>query len=443
MFQNITTEFQRVFKTLRGHGKLSEKNIEDAIRQIKMSLLSADVNVLVVKDFIKEVREKALGSKVLDSLTPSQYFVKIVNEELTLLMGTESELNLKARPPVVIMCVGLQGSGKTTTAAKIAKKLSEDKHRILLVPADLRRPAAIEQLTVLGKGLNIDVYPSKPEDDAVNVSKNAFNQAAKLAYDIVLIDTAGRLHIDKEMMQEVASINDELKPQNIIFVADAMTGQDAVKSAKAFSELLPLTGVVLTKLDGDARGGAALSIRKVTGSPILFVGTGEKVEDLETFVPSRMASRILGMGDVLSLIEKATENIDEEEASTWAKKAFKKKLTLEDLQSQFKMIKKMGSMGKLLGMLPMGQMIKGKVDDAEMEKHIKVKDAIINSMTPQERRYPKVLNGSRRKRIAAGSGTEVSDINKLIKEFETMQKMMKKVKTGGMKNMMKMMNFMR
>ena len=443
MLENITKEFGRVFKTLRGHGKLSEKNIEDAIRQIRMSLLAADVNIAVVKNFISEIKEKSLGERVLNSLTPDQQFVKIVHEELIRIMGEAEDLDLSRSPPVVILCVGLQGSGKTTTTAKLAKHLKDQGKYCYLVPADLRRPAAVEQLTVLGRDLSIDVYPSKAGDDPVSVAKSAVAEASRLGLDVVLIDTAGRLHVDETLMEEVQRLEKVVGAHQVLFVADAMTGQDAVKSAKAFSDALPLTGVILTKLDGDARGGAALSIRAVTEKPILFVGVGEKIDQLEKFWPDRMASRILGMGDVLSFIESASKSIDAEDAEKMAKKVFQSKFTLEDLRDQFRSIKKMVSMGKILGMLPMASAMKDKLDDAGMEKDIKRKDAIICSMTKEERRNPKILNGSRRKRIAMGSGTEVSDVNKLIREFESMRKMMKKMGRGGMKNLMKMMNGMR
>lgn len=440
MFQNITKEFQNVFRTLRGHGKLSEKNIESAIRQIRMSLLAADVNIGVVKDFISEVKTKAMGQEVLESLTPSQQFVKIVYDELIAVMGEASELSLAFRPPVIAVLVGLQGSGKTTTVAKLAKHLNGKGKSCYLVPADLRRPAAVEQLTVLGRQLGIEVHPSKAGSDPVDVADDAVALATQRGFDVVLIDTAGRLHVDDELMDEVKKISSKVNAHHVIFVADAMTGQDAVKSAGAFSEALPLTGVILTKLDGDARGGAALSVKKVTGKPILYVGVGEKIDDLEPFIPERLASRILGMGDVLSLIETATKGVDQESAAGWAKKAFSNKLTLEDLKEQFGSIKKMGSMGKILGMLPMAQSIKDKVDDAEVTKDLKRKEAIINSMTPRERRNPKILNGSRRKRIATGSGTQVSDVNRLLKEFESMQSMMKRFGSGGLRNLMKMVN---
>lgn len=443
MFQNVTKEFGRVFKTLKGHGKLSEKNIEDAIRQIRMSLLAADVNVSVVKDFISEVKEKAIGRKVALSLTPDQQFIKIVNEELVSLMGQPYDIDLAHRPPIIIICVGLQGSGKTTTVAKLARKFSAEGKRCYMVPADLARPAAVHQLKVLGKEIDVDVHPSEMGMNPVNVAKRAVEHAEKHGYDVVLIDTAGRLHVNEELMNEVRNVADEVDSHHIIFVADAMTGQDAVRSAKAFADTLQITGVILTKLDGDARGGAALSVRKVTGCPILFAGVGEKIEDLEKFWPERMASRILGMGDVMSLIESAAENVDEEEAGGIAKRMFKSKLTMDDLKQQFKYIKKMGSMGKILGMLPIASALKDKLDDTDLDKEIKRKEAIINSMTPGERRNPKILNGSRRKRVALGSGTDVQHVNRLLKEFETMQKMMKKAGKGGMKNMMRMMNMFR
>lgn len=439
MFQAITKGFQNTFRTLRGYGKLSEKNVEDAVRDIRMSLLAADVNLGVVKEFIAGVKAKAMGSRVLDSLTPDQHFIKIVHDELISIMGEPAELDLACRPPVVIMCVGLQGSGKTTTAAKLAKIISEKRKRCYLVPADLMRPAAVEQLTVLGKGLGIDVHPSKAGSDPVSVASEAVYIAASKGYDVAIIDTAGRLHVDDKMMGEVGRVADRVKAHQILFVADAMTGQDAVKSAKAFADSLPLTGVILTKLDGDARGGAALSIRRVTGKPVLFAGVGEKVADLEQYIPERMVSRMLGMGDVLSLIETATKEVDQEDAAKWAKKAFNNRLTLDDLKDQFRSIKKMGSVGKLMGMLPMGQAIKDKLNDEDMDRELKRKEAIINSMTSEERRNPRILNGSRRKRIALGSGSEVCDVNRLIREFETMQKMMKKMGRGGMKGLLNMM----
>lgn len=440
MFQNITKEFQNIFRTLRGHGKLSEKNVEEAIHKIRISLLAADVNVGVVRDFIATVKEKSLGSRVLESLTPDQQFIKIVNEELIQVMGEAGDLSFAFKPPVVVMCVGLQGSGKTTTVAKLAKHLQKLGRKSYLVPADLKRPAAIEQLKVLGRQIGVEVHDSSPLSSPEDVVGQALTRASGLGFDIVLIDTAGRLHVDDEMMQEVARVAKRANPHHILFVADAMTGQDAVKSAKAFSEGLNLTGVILTKLDGDARGGAALSIRKVTGCPIFFAGVGEKIGDFEKFWPERMASRILGMGDVLSLIESATEKIDQEKAGELVERALTNRFSLEDLKSQFENIGKMGSMGKVLGMMPGIGSLKGKFDDVDFEAEIKKKIAIINSMTLKERRYPKILNGSRRKRIAVGSGTDVSMVNKLLREFEMMQKMMKGFKKGGMKDMLKMAN---
>lgn len=443
MFQNVANEFQRVFRTLRGFGKLSEKNMEDAVRQVRMSLLAADVNVNVVKEFISGVREKAMGSPVLDSLTPAQQFIKIINEELIGLMGEDAEPRFACNPPAVVMCVGLQGSGKTTTVAKLARFYKERHKRCYLVPADLRRPAAVEQLTVLGGQLGIDVHPSRGGISARDVACDAVSYAARYGYDLVLVDTAGRLHVDTCMMDEVKSVAAGVNPHHILFVADALTGQDAVKSAKAFSEALPLTGVILTKLDGDARGGAALSIRKVTGSPVFFVGTGEKLDALERFIPERMASRILGMGDVLTLIETAAKSIDEKEAVRLTERVVSGSFTLDDLKEQFRAAKKIGPLGKMLGMLPMSSAVREKLSAADMEAELKRKEAIINSMTPLERRSPRMLNGSRRMRIASGSGTKVSDVNKLIREFEAMQKMMKNMRRGGMKSIMNLMNLMR
>lgn len=438
MLDNITKAFQSTFRTLRGRGRLSENNINDAIHEIKMSLLAADVNVGVVKEFISEVKNKALGEKVLKSLTPDQQFIKIVNDELVSLMGEAVELDLAVRPPVVIMCVGLQGSGKTTTAAKLARYIAKKGKRPFLVPADLKRPAAIEQLTVLGKSLNIEVFASNPGGDPASTVSESLEFARGRGFDVVIIDTAGRLHIDDEMMKEVGLIEASIHPHHTLFVADAMTGQDAVRSSRAFSEALNLTGVILTKLDGDAKGGAALSIRKVTGRPILFAGVGERVEDLEEFRPDRMVSRILGMGDVLSLIETATESVDNSDAAMVAERMVKGRFTLDDLKEQFRAVKKMGSMGKIVNMLPGAGAIKEKLSSADMDRELKRKEAIINSMTLAERRNPKILNGSRRKRIALGSGSEVSDVNRLLREFEAIQKMMKRFGKGGIKNIMNM-----
>jgi signal recognition particle subunit SRP54 len=437
MFESLTEKLELTFKRLRGQGKISEKNIDDALREVRLALLEADVHVKVVKTFLDSVKAKSLGQEVLQSLTPEQHFLKIVRDELTGLLGGEhSKLDLKAAPPVVIMLVGLQGSGKTTTLAKLARHLKKDQKRTpYLVPADVYRPAAIEQLKILGAEIELPVYDSNPQTSPVAICKQALNEAKKRFCDLLLIDTAGRLHIDEELMQELKLIKGAVNPHQILFVADAMTGQDAVNQAIGFDQQLGVSGVILTKLDGDARGGAALSIRQMVGKPILFAGMGEKLDALEPFYPDRLASRILGMGDVLSLIDKVQQNFEQKEAERLQKVIQKQQFTLEEFQIQLQQIKKMGSMGSLLELIPGGKKLASQVDADKAEKELKRVEAIINSMTLQERRSPAILNGSRRRRIAQGSGTSVTDVNRLMKQFLEMKKMMQKVSKGGMKSL--------
>lgn len=437
MFEALTEKLELTFKRLRGEGKISEKNIDDALREVRLALLEADVHVKVVKTFLDSVKAKSLGQEVLQSLTPDQQFLKIVRDELTDLLGGEHrKLDLKAAPPVVIMLVGLQGSGKTTTLAKLARHLKRDQKRTpYLVPADVYRPAAIEQLKILGAEVELPVYESNPQTSPVAICKQALDEAKKRFCDLLLIDTAGRLHIDEELMQELKLIKTAVNPHQILFVADAMTGQDAVNQAMGFDQQLGISGVILTKLDGDARGGAALSIRQMVGKPILFAGMGEKLDALEPFYPDRLASRILGMGDVLSLIDKVQQNFEQKEAERLQKVIQKQQFTLEEFQIQLQQIKKMGSMGSLLELIPGGKKLASQVDADKAEKELKRVEAIINSMTLQERRSPAILNGSRRRRIAQGSGTSVADVNRLMKQFLEMKKMMQRVSKGGMKSL--------
>jgi signal recognition particle subunit SRP54 len=436
MFENLTEKLEKVFKDLRGYGKLTPKNIEDALREVRLALLEADVNYKVVKEFIATISERAVGQEVLDSLTPGQQVIKIVHQELVELLGGQTEqIKLDGKQPVIIMLAGLQGSGKTTTAAKLAKLLKSKGRRPYLVPADVYRPAAIDQLQVLGESIGVDVHPSETGQNPVSICRNGVIAAAEKNLDTLIIDTAGRLHIDQELMEELRQINAQVEPAEILFVADAMTGQDAVTVAGKFKDDLDLTGVVLTKMEGDARGGAALSIKRVTERPIKFVGVGEGIEDLEVFHPDRLASRILGMGDVLSLIEKAEAVVDKKKAEQLAKKLKKSEFSLEDFRDQIQQIKKMGSLEQIMGMVPglnkMKQMQNmPKPDDRELVRT----EAIINSMTPVERRNYQIINASRRQRIASGSGTSVQDVNRVIKSYSQMLKMMKKMKgfPGGM-----------
>ncbi len=440
MFDNLSERLNKTFKSITGQGRLTESNIKEALRDVRRALLEADVALPVVKSFIERVQQRAIGQEVSTSLNPGQAFIKIVREELAQTMGSENEgLNFNVEPPAVIMMAGLQGAGKTTTAAKLAKYLKErEKKKVMVVSADVYRPAAIQQLETLAEQVGVDFFPSSADENPVDIVNRAKQEARKRFDDVLIVDTAGRLHIDEEMMQEIKALNEAVKPIETLFVVDAMTGQDAANTAKAFHEALPLTGVVLTKTDGDARGGAALSIREITGKPIKFIGAGEKVDALEPFHPDRMAGRILGMGDVLSLIEEAEAKIDQKKAKKFAQKVQKTgQFDLEDFLEQLQQIQNMGGVGGLMGKLPgMGQ-IKEQISGEAAEKEFKKLQAIIQSMTPQERRHPAIIKGSRKKRIAMGSGTKVQDINKLMKQFTQMQKMMKKMKKGGMKNMMR------
>jgi signal recognition particle subunit SRP54 len=443
MFENLTEKFQGVLKSLRGQGRISEGNVEGALREVRLALLEADVNYKVVKDFVAAVKEKALGAEVLASISPDQHFIKIVHGELSSMMGGEAaELDLARRPPVPVMLVGLQGSGKTTSCGKLALFLQKKKRRPFLVPADVYRPAAIEQLKVLGSQIDVPVFDSDPGADPVDICREAVRFADLNGYDTVLLDTAGRLHIDEELMEELRRIKEAVDPGDILLVADAMTGQDAVNVARSFHEKLSLTGVVLTKLDGDARGGAALSIRAVTGAPVKFVGMGEKLEALEPFFPDRMASRILGMGDILTLVEKAQETIDEKQARELERKLRKAQFTLEDFRDQLQRIRKMGTFEEILGMIPgLGGKVKDLKDMAPDEKEFKRIVAIIDSMTREERANAKIINGSRRKRIAQGSGTTVQDVNRLLKNFMQAEDMIKRLSRGGKRGMGRNMPF--
>ncbi|MFC1837381.1 signal recognition particle protein [Thermodesulfobacteriota bacterium] len=430
MFDNLTDKLQKVFKDLRGYGKLTPENIDSALREVRLALLEADVNYTVVKDFIAAVSEQAVGQEVLDSLTPGQQVIKIVHRELVELLGGQTEpLKLDGKQPVIIMLAGLQGSGKTTTAAKLAKLLKSKGRRPYLIPADVYRPAAIQQLKVLGDSIGVDVHPSEVNQNPVTICRDGVIAASEKNLNTLIIDTAGRLHIDQELMEELRQIKARVEPAEILFVADAMTGQDAVTVAKKFKDDLDLTGVVLTKMEGDARGGAALSIKKVTERPIKYVGVGEGMDALEVYHPDRLASRILGMGDVLSLIEKAEAVVDKKEAEKLARKIKKSDFSLEDFRDQIQQIKKMGSLEQIMGMVPGLNKIKQmqnmpKPDERELVRT----EAIINSMTPVERRNYQILNASRRQRIANGSGTNVQDVNRVVKSYAQMLKMMKKMK---------------
>jgi len=438
MFDSLTEKFDAVFKKLRSQGRLTEENIQEALREVRLVLLEADVNFRVVKDFVAAVKERAVGQEVLKSLTPAQQVIKVVREELARLMGEgeDNALDLSSRPPVPIMLCGLQGAGKTTTCGKLALKLRRDRRNPLLVPADVYRPAAIEQLKTLGRQLDIEVFDSRPDQDPLAICAAARDYAALNGFDTLILDTAGRLHIDDALMQELERIAAAVQPREILFVADAMTGQDAVNVAQSFNERLAVTGVILTKLDGDARGGAALSIRAVCGKPIKLVGMGEKLDALEPFHPDRMAQRILGMGDVLSLIEKAQASVDADHAAALEKKLRQDGFTLETFRDQLQAVKKMGSMESLLKLIPgAGKALKQAQGMQLPDKELKKIEAIINSMTPRERRDQRILNGSRRLRIARGSGTSVQDVNQLMKRFGEAQKMMKKMQKLGPKGL--------
>lgn len=431
MFENLQEKLSKAFKSLKGQGKISEKNIKEAIRMVKMSLLEADVNYKIVKGFIAKVKEKAMGEEVMKSLTPDQQFIKIVNDELTKLMGEKTEKLKFVHRPSYLMMVGLQGSGKTTTAAKLSRKLKSEGKKILLVAADVYRPAAINQLEVLGEEIGVDVFAGDRKN-ALKIVENTQELAVKKNVDCVILDTAGRLHIDEKMMDELESIKKMVNPDEILMVIDAMIGQDALTTAKSFNERLEVTGFVLTKLDGDARGGVALSIREETGKPIKYVGVSEKTDGIEEFHPDRMANRILGMGDVLTLIEKVEQSVDQEKAKEMEKKFKKAQFTFDDFLDQLKQIQKMGSLSSILGMLPGANKIKNlDVDESRLTRI----SAIIQSMTKKERKNPKIINYSRKKRIASGSGQPLSEVTRLLKNFEDMKKMMKKMNKGSFKGL--------
>jgi signal recognition particle subunit SRP54 len=440
MFESLSDKLDLIFKKLRGQGIMSEENIREALREVRLALLEADVNFKVVKDFIESVRNRAIGSQVLQSLAPGQQVIKVVHDELISLMGgnEDNSLNLAARPPVSIMMVGLQGSGKTTSCGKLARYLKAQRRRPLLVPADVYRPAAIDQLQTLGRQLSLDVYESKADQNPVDICREAQRYAELSGFDTVLYDTAGRFQIDEELMNELVLIKEAVEPREILLVADAMTGQEAVNVATGFDARLSLTGVVLTKLDGDAKGGAALSIKAVTGKPIKFVGLGEKLDALEVFHADRLVSRILGMGDVLTLVEKAQSAIDIKEAEKLQHKLKKNEFTLEDFKNQLQQIKKMGSLESIMGLIPgMGKMMKQMQGAQPSEKELKRIEAIIDSMTSEERTNHSIINGSRRLRIAKGSGTTVQDVNQLLKRFTEAQKVVKQLQKLGAKGMLR------
>ena len=438
IFEGLSDKLQGALSKLKSKGRLTEDDVKSAMREVKLALLEADVNFKVVKDFVKKVQERCVGQEVMSSLTPGQHVIKIVNEELTSLMGdVSSKITISPKPPTIIMMVGLQGAGKTTTSGKLGGYFKKQGKKPLLVACDIYRPAAIKQLQVVGEKLDIPVFSMGDKESPVNIAKAGYNHAIKNNHDLVIIDTAGRLHVDEALMDELKNIKSEVKPHEILLVVDSMTGQDAVNVAQSFNDALGVDGVILTKLDGDTRGGAALSIRAVTQKPIKFIGMGEKLDDLEPFHPDRMASRILGMGDILSLIEKAQENIDLDKAKELESKIKKQELDFEDFLEQMEQIQKMGPLNKLLEMIPgMGSM-KDQLGDIDMNnKEIVRTKAIVQSMTKEERRNPSILNASRKKRIARGSGTSVQDVNRLIKQFNEMKKMMKMF-TGSQKSMKK------
>lgn len=445
MFDNLSDRLAKTLKNITGQGRLTESNIKDALRDVRRALLEADVALTVVKSFIEKVQQRAIGQEVSTALNPGQAFIKIVREQLAQTMGEAAEpLKFNVEPPAVIMVAGLQGAGKTTSIGKLARWLKErEKKKVMVVSADIYRPAAIKQLETLAGQIGVEFSPSSADEDPIKIVERAREAAKKQFMDVLLVDTAGRLHVDEEMMQEIKRLHSAVKPIETLFVVDSMTGQDAANTAKAFDDALPLTGVILTKTDGDARGGAALSIREITGKPIKFIGAGEKTDALEVFHPDRMAGRILGMGDVLSLIEEAESKIDHEKAQKFAAKLQKSgNFDLEDFREQLQQIQNMGGIGGLMGKLPGLGDIKKQVSEQAAGQEFKKIEAIINSMTLQERRFPALLKGSRKRRIAAGSGTQVQDINRLLKQFEQMQKMMKKMSGGGMKKMMRMMGGM-
>ncbi len=441
MFENLSERLSDSLRKVTGQAKLTDDNIKETLREVRMALLEADVALSVVKTFVEQVRERALGQEVMRSLSPGQEFIRIVNDELTQMMGSESQgLSLNAQPPAVILMAGLQGAGKTTSVAKLSRYLSErEKKKVMVVSADVYRPAAIKQLETLAKEVGAIFFPSSADQKPIDIAQNAIAEAKRKFADVLIIDTAGRLAIDQEMMREITELHAAVTPVETLFVVDSMTGQDAANTAKAFNDALPLTGVVLTKTDGDARGGAALSVRSITGKPIKFMGVGEKIDALEPFYPDRVASRILGMGDVLGLIEDAERNLDKVKAEKLTKKIKKgKSFDLEDFRDQLQQMKNMGGVAGLLDKLPgMGQMTQAAQSQVN-DKSMGQLEAIISSMTPKERRYPDVINNARKRRIASGSGTQIQDVNRLLKQHKQMQKMMKKFsKKGGMMNMMR------
>ena len=445
MFENLTERLGQTLKNISGKGRLTEDNIKDTLREVRMALLEADVALPVVRDFINQVKERAVGTEVSKSLNPGQVFIKIVQSELEAVMGQANEkLNLAAQPPAVILMAGLQGAGKTTSVGKLAAFLKQrEKKKVLVVSADVYRPAAIKQLETLANDLEVSFFPSDIKQKPIDIAKAAIEHARKQFYDVLIVDTAGRLHVDGEMMAEIQALHQAIKPIETLFVVDAMTGQDAANTAKAFNDALPLTGVILTKADGDARGGAALSVRHITGKPIKFIGMGEKLDALEAFHPERIASRILGMGDVLSLIEEVERKVDKEKAQKLAQKVQKGKgFDLQDFKEQLEQMRNMGGMMSLMDKMPgMGNM-SAQIKEKANDKSFNQMEAIINSMTPNERTKPELINGSRKRRIAAGSGTQIQDINRLLKQFTQMQKMMKKMSGGGMSKMMRNMKSM-
>lgn len=442
MFSHLSERLNKVIKNLTGQGRLTEENIKDTLRDIRIALLEADVALPVAKQFIEHIQTKAVGKDVLESLTPGQVLIKLVHNELIAVMGeTNSALDLRAQPPAIILMAGLQGSGKTTTAAKLARFLIEQKKTVMLTSADIYRPAAIEQLATLAKTVGAEFHPSKPSQDPVAIAKEAIQAAKNKGMDVVIIDTAGRLHIDEPMMTEIKRIHAAILPIETLFVVDSMTGQDAANTAKAFHDALPLTGVILTKTDGDARGGAALSIRHITGKPIKFIGVGEKIDALEPFYPDRIASRILGMGDIVGLVEEAQRKFDEKDkakAEKLGKKLKKGKFDLEDFRDQLKQIHKMGGVMGIMSKLPGVNQLPENIKDQFNDKKLAKIEAIINSMTPKERRFPEGINNSRKRRIAGGSGTGVQDVNSLLKQFNNMQKMLRRAnKLGGLKHLLR------
>lgn len=440
MFENLTERLSRTFKNLSGQGRLTEENMQQMLREVRLSLLEADVALPVVKNFIEKIKENSLGQEVATSLNPDQALLKIINDELVHILGdSRAELNLKTQPPAIILMAGLQGSGKTTSTAKLARYLKESENKkVMLASVDVYRPAAIDQLQVLAKQVDVAFFETDAKDKPENIAKKALDSAKKQYMDVLIVDTAGRLHIDEQMMQEIKALHANLNPIETLFVVDSMTGQDAVNTAKAFNEALPLTGVILTKTDGDARGGAALSVKEITGKPIKFIGSGEKIDALEPFHPERIASRILGMGDLLTLIEEVEKKADKKESEKLAKKLQKGQgFDLNDFKKQLEQMNQMGGINSMMSKLP-GLGLPQQAMNGANDKALSQTIAIINSMTPRERRVPKIIIGSRKKRIAMGSGTQIQDVNRLLKQFEQMQKMMKKfTKPGGMQKMMR------